>query len=112
MKLNLYIFRNATLECSGNPIFDDHEPEVFAAQLERKIMVEKPENNIQFTNASLYHLGSYDDETMRFDLLKDPKLLLDCNLALEKKKVKLAILAELQKKTQEEKEVSKDGDKN
>lgn len=108
MKLNVYVFRNATLECSGNPIFDDHEPDVFVKQLERQLMTAPEEKLVQYTNVSFYHIAVYDDESMRMEPLKDPVLLLDCNLAVEKRKIKLAFVKEAQKILSKKDEVKKD----
>lgn len=113
MKLNIYIFRNAVLECTGNPQFDDHEPDIVAKQLERQLMTANKEKAATYSNTCFYHLGFYDDETMRFEPLKDPVLILDCNLVLEKAKVRQAFIAEAQKILEsEKKEVKKDGKSN
>lgn len=102
MKLNIYVFKNLTLGCSGNPIYDDHEPDVFSKGMERKILTSKPEEVVQFTNTELYHIGIYDDETLRFTNC-EPVLLLDFNKVLDDRKVRFEIL----KKVQEAREASK-----
>lgn len=107
MKLNVFVFRNSVLGCSGNPIFDDHEPEVFAKQLERVIITAQVEKIAQYENTSLYFIGSYNDETLRFESVKDPVLLLDLNQTLEDRKVKYEILTKL-KELKEEKEDGKE----
>jgi len=92
MRLNLYIFKHAILGCSGNPIFDDHEPDVFADGLKRKVLMAKPEEVIGYENTTLYHLGVYDDKTLRFELNQDPVLLVDFNEELADRKLKYEIL--------------------
>ena len=107
MKLNVYVFKNLTLGCSGNPRFDDHEPEVFAKGLERAVLTAKAEDIAQYTNVELYHIGSYDDETLRFES-QAPVLLVDFNKVLDDRKIRLKILAEVQK-AREKKEKEENG---
>lgn len=104
MRLNIYVFKNLTLGCSGNPIFDDHEPDVFSKGLERKVMTAKPEEVVAYTNTELYHIGVYDDESLRFEEVQ-PTLLLDFNKVLDDRKVRYEIL----KKVQEAREARKEG---
>lgn len=101
MKLNVFVFRNSVLGCSGNPIYDDHEPDVFAKQLERVIITASAEKIAQYENTSLYFIGCYDDETLRFESVKDPVLLLDLNQVLEDRKVKYEILKKVQEMRKE-----------
>lgn len=104
MRLNIYVFKNLTLGCSGNPIFDDHEPDVFSKGMERKVMTEKPEAVVAYTNTELYHIGVYDDESLRFENC-EPKLLLDFNKVLDDRKIRYEIMKKVQeareKKSQE-----------
>ena len=104
MKLNVFVFKNSILGCSGNPRFDDHEPEVFAKGIERMLITADADRVAQFENTTVYHIGEYDDETLRFKPVQDPVLLLDCNLVLEARKVKYEILAKIREKKEEEAE--------
>lgn len=105
MKLNIFVFRNSILGCSGNPIYDDHEPDVFATQLERVIITAAADKVHQYENTSLYFIGTYDDEKLRIEAAKDPVLLLDLNQVLEDRKLKFEIL----NKVKEMKEEKVDG---
>ena len=100
------------MECTGNPLFDDHEPDVFAKQLERVLMVGQKEKIFQYTNANLYFIASYDDETMRFEPVQDPVLLLDCNLILQKRGIKEEFVKEAQEIIEEQKKKHEEEKKN
>lgn len=106
MKLNVYVAFNQFLGCSGQPIFDDHEPEVFSKQFERFLLTKDDAQVFQYENVSFYFIGSFDDETMKFDVQKNPLKLLDCNIVLETRKIKAKLLDAARQKEIEE---SKDG---
>lgn len=104
MKLNVFVFRNSVLGCSGNPVYDDHEPDIFAKQLERVIITAQAEKVVQYENTTLYFIGTYDDESLRFEPVKDPVLILDLNQVLEDRKLKFEILSKLREKREEKKD--------
>lgn len=104
MRIEMFVFKNLYLECTGQIIFDDHTPEAFAKGQERRLLTGKPEEVFPFENTLLYHLGSYDDETMKFEPKESPVLILKCNEVLESRKLKEAMM----KKAQES-EVSENG---
>ena len=106
MTLSVFVFRNAILESTGLPVFDDHDADTFKTQFQRSLIASKPEQVMKYENTSLYYLGQYDDEKLQFILEPDPVLLLDCNFVLEKRRVLYELLA----KARKEKEAS-EGDK-
>ena len=79
MRLSVFIAKNLFLGCTGRPVFDDHTPEVFQKGIERQLMTAEDEKVFQSENVLWYHLGFYDDETMKFDLLDEPLLLVRCS---------------------------------
>lgn len=103
MKLQVYVYKNLTLGASAKPIYETDEPEVISKQLERSVIMSEPEKIAHLTNVEFYHLGTYDDETMKFELHSSPVLLIDFNKVLDERKVRLAILDQV-RKAREEKE--------
>lgn len=106
MKLNVFIAKNNYLECTGRPVFDDHEPDVFKKGIERQLMTAEDDRVFQSENVVWYHLGSYDDETMKFDLLDEPVLLVRCSEILSARKIKAKLIENALKA---EKEAVEDG---
>lgn len=92
MKLFVYVAFNQFLNCTGQPKFDDHTPDVFSKSFERHLMTSDDSQVFQFENVSWFHLGEYDDETMEFNVLKTPLKILECNSVLETRKIKAKLL--------------------
>lgn len=84
MKLNILIFKNKRLDCFTQPNFDDHEPEVAAIQLSRSLIANKDKEDVikPYRFLDMYVLGIFDDQSGQFELLKEPRLLLDCSKVL------------------------------
>lgn len=82
MKLEILIFKNVELGCFTTPQFDDHDAEVVAVQLARSIKANLKGNTAEkvahLKGLELYHLGDFNDETGKCNLLSQPKLLLNC----------------------------------
>lgn len=86
MKLNILFFYNKKIECYTQPIFDDHDVNVASEQLSRSLVIEKDVAKvIPYKNLKLYHLGVFDDQTGKIDLLSKPELILDCSEIVEKR---------------------------
>lgn len=92
MKLYVYVAFNRFLECSGQPKFDDHTPDVFSASFKRMLLTCDDEKAFSFENTSWFLLGEYDDESMVFKSQGDAVKLFDCNEVLESRKLKAKIL--------------------
>ena len=103
MKLNVYVIRNKKLKCTGQPYFDDHEPDVFATSFERMLLTAPEEKVFQYENCSLWHLATYDDETM---VLKPVECiqLLDCSQVLEDRGVQRSIIEKFKTESEINKE--------
>lgn len=98
MKLSIFIAKNLYLGCTGQPIFDDHTAEAFQKGIERQLMIEDESKVFQHENTVWYYLGTYDDETLEFDTLKEPLLLVRCSDILSERKIKSRLIEEAQKK--------------
>lgn len=86
MKLNILMFYNKKIECFTQPVFDDHEVDVSAQQLSRSLTIEKDVEKVNpYKNLKLYHLGKFDDQTGKIDLLEKPQMILDCSEIVEKR---------------------------
>lgn len=110
MKLTVLVAMNLFLGCSGQPKFDDHEADVFGKQFERFLMTAEDSKVFSYENVVWYHLGNYDDETMKFEALKEPVVVCRCSDILSKRKIKAKLLEEAQKREASE-EVQEDGSK-
>ena len=98
MKLNVFVAKNLYLGCTGQPIFDDHTAEAFQKGLERQLMTCDEEKAFVHENTVWYHLGSYDDETMKADFLSEPVLLVRCSDVLSQRRIKSKLIEEAKKK--------------
>lgn len=98
MKLSIFIAKNLYLGCTGTPVFDDHSSEAFAKGLERQLMIGEEEKVFQHENTVWYYLGTYDDESLKFDLLDEPLLLVRCSDVLSERRIKSKLIEEAQKR--------------
>lgn len=95
MKLEVYVIRNKKLKCSGQPIFDDHNVENFAIGFERMLRTAPAEKVFQYTNTELYHIASYDDESMIL-VPCEREMLVDCNFVLEDRDLKKEVFDQVE----------------
>lgn len=112
MKYNIYVYKNLTLDATAKPFYDTDTKEVVSKNLERSLMMKKDEEVAHLVNTELYFLGTYDDEKIAFDLVSSPVKLIDFNQFLDERKVRLAILAQVQKAREEKAKVIKGESKN
>ena len=106
MKLNVYVIRNKKLKCTGQPIFDDHEPDVFSTSFERMLLTAPEEKVFMYENCDLYHLANYDDESMVLTPVEVVKLV-DCSLALDERGLQRTILEKAKEAENSKEEVEK-----
>ena len=97
MKLNILVYKNLTLGATSNPRYESEEPEKVAEMTRRSVIMSEPEKIAHLVNTELYFLGTYDDETMSFEIESSPRLLIDFNKILDERKIRLAILDQVQK---------------
>lgn len=109
MKLTVFVAMNLFLGCTGQPKFDDHEPDVFGKQFERFLLTADDAKVFSYENVVWYHLGTYDDETMKFEALKEPVVVVRCSDVLSQRKIKAKLLEAAQEKEAEASEVENDG---
>jgi len=94
MIVHVLMAYNAYLECSAQPKFDDHDPEVFAKQFERFLLSGEEDRVFSYENVVWYHVADYDDESMKMIPVKEPVRLLDCNKVLDRRKIKSKLIEE------------------
>lgn len=103
MILHILSFRNKGLKAWSNPHYSDIDPEKCAVQLSRGLASCRPEQRASYKRLALYCLGTFDDESGKFDLLSEPEFLLDCD--------EVPILAEPEQVVIKREEVKEDGAK-
>lgn len=78
MKLNMIFFKNLKIKAFTNPNFTDTDPVKAAKGLERAIIANF-ESNYEvckpYENVEMYYVGTFDDESGKFDLLNEPEYL-------------------------------------
>lgn len=77
MILDILCYRNKAMKCYANPIYSQEKLENLEVNVSRSIIAGGPEARLKSKNLALYHFGTFDDETGKFDLLKEPELLFD-----------------------------------
>lgn len=88
MILNVICFKNMKVDAFTNPQFLDIEPKKAAVQLIRSMKV-NPEKAHPYQNLVMYFIGTFDDESGKFDLLDEPEMLVDCRITWEELKHEL-----------------------
>lgn len=76
MILDIIAYRNKVLKCYANPIFTQEKLEVMEQNMTRALIM-NPGKKEQFAHTALYHFGTFNDETGKYDLLKEPELIYD-----------------------------------
>lgn len=82
MKLNVFCYYDAAAESYGTPIFDDHEPNIFIDKIKKsvKYALATGSTNCNFMKTvKVYFMGSFDDDSGKFDICKEYDLLLDAS---------------------------------
>lgn len=78
MKLDILCIKNKGMGCWSQPWFVQSKLENEAEGLARSLTFSKDARE-KYKKCALYHLGTFDDVACKYDLLKEPALLLDCD---------------------------------
>lgn len=79
MILDVYAFRNKALKCYANPYFSQEKKENVDQNLARSIFAAGPAGKEKYKNLALYYFGTFDDTLGKYDLLREPELVVDCD---------------------------------
>lgn len=79
MILDIICYRNKKMKCWTNPIFTQEKLENIEKNTYRSLMIGGDQAVAKMKNLAMYHFGTFDDELGKYDLLKDPELLFDCD---------------------------------
>lgn len=77
MKLYVYVYRDKMLSCYKTPMIVDLDKEHFPVVVTREMMRTTGTQRAMAKDLALYYLGTYNDETAKFDLLPIEEKLLD-----------------------------------
>ena len=77
MKLYVYSLRDKKLQSYQPPVFKDDEPERCTEKTARGLRLITDEEKARARDMALYYLGTFDDESGKFDLLEHEEKLLD-----------------------------------
>lgn len=79
MILDIYAFRNKKLKAYANPFFSQDKKENLESNMFRSLVVGGPDMVAKYKSLVLYHFGTFDDETGKYDLLEQPEMMYDCD---------------------------------
>lgn len=77
MKLYVYSLRDKKLQSFEAPVFKDDEPERCKEKSARGLRLVGEEDKARARDMALYYLGTFDDESGKFELLDHEEKLLD-----------------------------------
>lgn len=77
MILDVLVYRNKKMKCFTNPIYTQDKLENLELNIIRSLIAGGPSAKEKLKNLAMYHLGTFDDETGKYDLLAEPELLFD-----------------------------------
>lgn len=78
MILDILCIRNKAIKSYAQPYFSQEKLENQEANMYRTLVL-SPEARVKYKNCALYHFGTFNDETGKYDLLPEPELLFDCD---------------------------------
>lgn len=78
MILDIICVRNKRMKCFANPTFTQEKLENLETNMTRSI-ISSEQVRLKYKNCALYHFGTFNDETGKYDLKKEPELLFDCD---------------------------------
>lgn len=78
MILDVLAFRNKKMKCYTNPFYTQDKLENQEIGMSR-VLLTNPEARLKYKNLALYHFGTFDDIEGKYNLLKEPELLFDCD---------------------------------
>lgn len=76
MILDVLAYKNKKLRCFSNPFYSQEKLENLEVSVTRQIIQGDKD---KAKNLALYHFGTFDDITGKYDLKKEPELLFDCD---------------------------------
>lgn len=80
----LYSQHDEKAEFFNHPIVSEIEPEAFSKNIERSIkLCRDPKQLTAIADCKLVMLGTFEDETGKFDILEEPKMLVECDKLVE-----------------------------
>ena len=79
MILDVLAYRNKKLKSYANPVYVEAKLETIEVSITRAIVSGGEEALKKFKNLALYHFGTFDDQTGKYDLFKEPELICDCD---------------------------------
>lgn len=84
MKKYLYSQHDEKAEFYNHPMVSEIEPESFAVNITRSIkLCRDPKQLSAIADCKLLFLGTFDDESGKFDILDNPVLLVECDKLIE-----------------------------
>lgn len=79
MILDIIAFRNKAIKSYLNPQYIEGKLENLEVALTRGITLGGAAKVKEYKDLALYHFGTFDDQTGKYDLLKEPELICDCD---------------------------------
>lgn len=84
MKKYIYSQHDERAEFFNHPQISEIEPQAFAANITRAIKLNRdPKQLLMIADCKLLFLGTFDDESGKFDILSSPEVLVECDKLIE-----------------------------
>lgn len=88
MIMYIYSYKNKFLGAFSQPFYVEVGPENYGSSMKRSILTTDDTSKLnKISGTQLYYLGTFDDESCKFDLLGDAKILFDCDDVIAQKKL-------------------------
>jgi metal-sulfur cluster biosynthetic enzyme len=80
----LYSQHDEKADFYNHPQISEMEPVAFSKTIERSIkLCRDPKILANISDCKLVYLGTFDDETGKFNILPEPKIILECDKLIE-----------------------------
>lgn len=72
---NIYVIRDKSLQCYDIPRFVNEDKQQYCESIVRGLKKATPQDKMNLKDYALYFIGQYDDNTGKFMLVEEEKLL-------------------------------------
>lgn len=78
MILDIIVIRNKMMKCYANPTYIQEKLDNLQENMTRSL-ISSEQVRLKYKGCALYHFGTFDDVTGKYNLKAEPELLFDCD---------------------------------
>lgn len=78
MILDIIVIRNKKMKCYANPTYTQEKLDNLQENMTRSL-ISSEQVRLKYKCCALYHFGTFDDVTGKYNLKAEPELLFDCD---------------------------------